>query len=106
MEMGPLSVSFVSPPPRDVSSLKVNGESESHSIVSDSLQVHGIYSPRNSPGQNTGVGGLSLPQGILPTQGSNQGLLHCRQIFYQMSYQGPALIYDYMWDYRINTALI
>ena len=61
-------------------------ESESHSVVSDSLQPHGPYSPWNSPGQNTGVGSLSLLQGIFPTQGSNQGLLHCRQT--QLSYQG------------------
>ena len=32
----------------------------------------------NSPGQNTGVGSLSLLQGIFPTQGSNPGLPHCR----------------------------
>ena len=31
-------------------------------------------------------GNLSLLQGIVPTQGSNQGLLHCRQILYQLSY--------------------
>ena len=42
---------------------------------------------RDSPGQNTGVGSLSLLQGIFPTQGSNGGLLHCRQILYQLSYQ-------------------
>ena len=41
----------------------------------------------NSPGQNTGVGNLSLPQGIFPTQGSNPGLLHCRQILYHLSYR-------------------
>ena len=40
-------------------------------------------SPWNSPGQNTGVGSLSLLQGIFPTQGSNPGLLHCRWILYQ-----------------------
>ena len=39
-------------------------------------------SPWNSPGQNTAVGSLSLLQGIFPTQGSNPGLLHCRQILY------------------------
>ena len=39
-------------------------------------------------GQNTGVGSLSLFQGIFLTQESNQGLLHCRRIFYQLSYQG------------------
>ena len=46
-----------------------------------------LYSPWNSPGQNTGVGSLSLLQGIFPTQGSNPGLLHCRWILYQMSHK-------------------
>ena len=63
-------------------------ESESHSVVSDSLQPHGLYSPWNSPGQNTGVGSLSLLQGIFPTQGSNPGLPHCRQMLYQLSHKG------------------
>ena len=49
---------------------------------------HGLYSPWNSPGQNTGVGSLSLLQGIFPTQGSKPGLWHCRQIFYQLRHQG------------------
>ena len=40
---------------------------ESSSVVSDSLRPHGLYSPWNSPGQNTGVGSLSLLQGIFPT---------------------------------------
>ena len=44
--------------------------------------------PWNSPGQNTGVGSLSLLQGIFPTQGPNPGLLHCRQILYQLSHMG------------------
>ena len=56
--------------------------------MSDSLQPHRLYSPRNSPGQNTGVGSLSLLQGIFPTQRSNPGLLHCRQILCQLRYQG------------------
>ena len=47
-----------------------------------------LYSPRNSPGQNTGVGSRSLLQGIFPTQGSNPGLPHCRWIFYQLSHKG------------------
>ena len=64
------------------------GESESQSVMSESLWPHGLYSPWNSPGQNTGVGSLSLLQGIFPTQGSNPGLLHCRQILYQLSHQG------------------
>ena len=61
--------------------------SESHSVVSDSLWPHGLYSSWNSPGQSTGVGSLSLLLGIFPTQESNQGLLRCRWILYQLSYQ-------------------
>ena len=61
--------------------------SESHSVVSDSLRPHGLYTPWNSPGQNTGVGSRSLLQGIFPTQKLNQGLLQCRRILYQLSYQ-------------------
>ena len=48
----------------------------------------GVYSPWNSPGQNTAVGSLSLLRGIFPTQGLNTGLPHCRQIFYQVSHKG------------------
>ena len=48
-----------------------------------------IWIPQNSPSQNTRVGSLSLLQGIFPTQGSNQDLLHCRRILYQLSYQKP-----------------
>ena len=60
-------------------------ESESLSVVSYSLRPHGLYSPWNSPGQNTGVGSLSLLQGIFPTQGLNPGLLHCRRILYHQA---------------------
>ena len=98
-------------------------ESESHSVIPDSLWSCVLYSTWNSPGQNTGVrkgdlpnpeieprspalladslpaeppgkskntgvDSLSLLQGILPTQESNRGLLYCRQILYQLSYQG------------------
>ena len=63
-------------------------ESESHSVVSNSLRAHGLYSPLGSPGQNAGVGSLSLLQGIFPTQGLNPGLLHCGQILYQLSHKG------------------
>ena len=61
---------------------------ESCSVVSDSLQLHGLYSPWDSPGQNTGVGTLSLLLGIFRTQGSNPGLPHCRQILYKLSHKG------------------
>ena len=46
-------------------------------------------SPWNSPGQNTGVGSLSFFQRIFLTQESNQGLLHCRWILYQLSWGKP-----------------
>ena len=72
----------------------VQWESGSHSVVSDSLQPHGLYSPWNSPGQNTGVGSLSLLQGIFPTQGSKPGLLHCRQILYQLSHKGSPVQWE------------
>ena len=66
----------------------MKSESESHSVVSDSLRPYGLYSPWNSPGQNTRVGSLSLLHGIFPTQGLNPGLPHCRQILYQLSHKG------------------
>ena len=72
-----------------------SGESESHSVVSDSLRPHGLYSPWNSPGQNTGVGSLSLLQMIVPTQGSNPGLPHCRWILYQLSHKGSPRILEW-----------
>ena len=70
----------------------VKVKSESRSVMSDSLWPHELYSPWNSPGQNTGVGSLSLLQGIFPTQGSNPGLLHCRRILYQLSHKGSPYI--------------
>ena len=57
-------------------------KSASRSVVSDSLWPHGLYSPWASPGQNTGVGSLSLLQGILLTQGVNPGLPPCRRTLY------------------------
>ena len=68
-------------------------ESESCSIVSNSLQPHRLYNPWNSPGQNTRVGSSSLLQGIFSTQGLSPGLLHCGGMFYYLSHQGsPPLI--------------
>ena len=60
-------------------------ESESHSVVFNSVRPHGLFSPWNSPGQNTGVDSRSLLQGFFPTQGSNPGLL---LFLYQLIYQG------------------
>jgi len=67
-------------------------ESKSRSVVSNSLGPHGLYSPWNSPGQNTEVGSLFLLQGIFPTQGSNPGFPHCRWILYQLSHKGSPRI--------------
>ena len=70
--------------------MSIRSESESCSVVSDSLQPHGLYSRLC-----IGVGSLSFLQGIFPTQGSNPGLPQCRQILHQLSYQGsPVLIKD------------
>ena len=68
-------------------------ESVCRSVLSGSLLLHGLWSPRlhypwNSPGKNTGVVSHSLLQGIFLTQGLNPSLLHCRQILYHLSHQG------------------
>ena len=68
-------------------------KSESHSVVSNSFRLHGLYSPWNSPSQNIRVGSLSLLHGVFPSQESNQSLLHCRQVLYQLSYQGNGAKY-------------
>ena len=52
------------------------------------LQSARLLCPWNSPSRNTEVGSHSLFQGIFPTQGSNPGLLHCRQIVYHLSHHG------------------
>ena len=72
-------------------------------IMSNSLQPHGLYSPWNSPGQNTGVGSLSLLQLIFPTQELNQDLLHCRWVLNQLSYQGePSNEYSGLISFSID----
>ena len=71
-------------------------ESESRSVVSDSLRPRVLYSPWDSPGQNTGVGSLSLLQGIFPTQGLNPGHLHCRWILYQLNHKGSPRILEWV----------
>ena len=65
----------------------LKSETESRSAMSNSLRPHGLYTPWNSLGQNTGVGCHALLQGIFATQGSNPGLLHCRQSLYQLSHK-------------------
>ena len=63
------------------------------SFMSDSLWPHGLsptslFHPCNFPGKTTGVGCHFLLQGIVPIQGLNPGLLHCRQVLYHLSHQG------------------
>ena len=62
------------------------------SVMSDSLQLHGLsparlLCPWDSPGKNTGVGCYALPQSVFPTHWLNPGLPHCRQILYHLSHQ-------------------
>ena len=57
-------------------------------VVSNSLWPHRLYSPWNSPGQDTGMGSFSLLPGIFLTQGLNPGLPHCRWILYRLSHKG------------------
>ena len=66
-------------------------KSESHSVVPDTLWPHGV----NSPGQNTGVGSLSLLQGIFPTQGSNPAV-QPRSPLYQLSHKGSPRIPEWV----------
>ena len=57
------------------------------------MQPVRLLCPWDSPGKNNGVGCHFLPQGIFPIQELNLGLLHCRQILYQLSYKGRPCIY-------------
>ena len=70
--------------------------SESRSVVSDSLWPHRQNRPWVSLGQDTGVGSFSLLQRIFPTQGSNPGPLHCGWILYQLSHKGSPRILEWV----------
>ena len=74
------------PPPGDLPDPGI--KSRSPALQADSLPAE----PQGKP-KNTGVGSLSLLLRIFPPQESNWGLLHCRQILYQLSYQGSPRIY-------------
>ena len=72
-----------------------------HSVMSNSLWPHEVWPARllcpwDSPGKNTREGSHSLLQGIFPSQGSNPGLLHCRQILYRLSHQGSPNLDKYL----------
>ena len=77
----------------------VQRKSESHSVVSNSLWLHGLYSPWDSPGQNTGVGSLSLLQGIFPTRDRTQ-VSHITGRFFTSWATGKVILYlDPMCDH-------
>ena len=78
------------------------GKNDSHSVVSNSFWSHRLYPPRifypwNSPGTNTGVGCHALLQGIFPIQGSNSGLLPCRQILSHLSHKDVFILRFCKW---------
>ena len=76
--------------------LQVDSLPLSHWGRHGSSQPHGLYSPRNFPGQNTGVGSHSFLQGIFSTQGSNPGLPSYRRILYQLSHKGSPRILEWV----------
>ena len=76
------------PSPGDLPGIKLR----SPALQADSLPAE----PQGKP-KNTGVGSLSLLQGIVPTQESNQGLLNCRRILYQLSYKGKRDYLEWIW---------
>ena len=79
-----------------------------HSVMSDSSQppersLWSSFVSGDSLGKNTGVGCHALLQGIFPTQGSNPGLPHCRQVLHCLNHQGsPGTAYKY----RISAATL
>ena len=77
---------------------QLESEIEGQSVMPNS-------SPWDSPGQNTGVGNISLHQGIFQTQGSNPGLLHCRWILYQLSHRSSPLTLYYS-DSNCNSLIL
>ena len=73
----------------------------SGSVMSDSLQRQGLQHTRllcpwDSLGKNTGLGCHALLQGIFPTQGSNPGLPHCRQILHWLNHKGSSRILEWI----------
>ena len=90
--------------------LQCRSVSASHSVVSDSLQPHGLHvairllCPWNSPGKHTWVGCHFLLQAIFATQGLNLGLLHYRQILYHLSHKGTQ-VQSLDWEDRLEKGM-
>ena len=80
------------PPPGDLPNPGI--KTRSSTLKADSLPSEPPKKPKN-----TGEGSLSLLQQIFPTQESNQGLLHCTWILYQLSYQGSPYIHIHTHTY-------
>ena len=71
----------------------VHGVLQGRLLEGVAIVFYRLLCPWTSPGKNTGVSCHSLLQGIFLTQGSNPGPLHCRQILYQLKYEGSSLCY-------------
>ena len=74
--------------------IKVKVKSLSHVWLCDPVDCSPtrLLHPWDSPGKNTGVSCHFLLQGILPTQGSNPDLPHCRQTLYPLSHEGKSIV--------------
>ena len=67
------------------------------------LQADSLPSEPLGKPMSTGVGSLTIFEGIFPTQELNQDLLHCRCVLYQLDYQGRPMSYltqDYLQKVR------
>ena len=97
ISVGGLShVWFIETPWTEACQAPLKHESESCSVMSSSLQPHGLYSPRTSPDRNAGVSSLSLLQGVFPTQGSNPDLPPYKCVLYQLSHKGSPRILEWV----------
>ena len=77
-----------------------------HSLTVKTTQLYlTVCDPVNSPGQSTRVGSLSLLQGIFPTQGSNPGVPHSRQILYQLSHKAIMMLREDLGRKDLRTVL-
>ena len=70
-----------------------------NALADAKVKLHGarLLCPWDSPGKNTSVGCYALLQGIFPTQELSRGLLHGRQILYQLSYQEISWVTSFFW---------
>ena len=73
-----------------------SNDSSQPRVLSAASQAHSSLSEPPGKTKKTGVGSLSLLQRFFLTQGLNQGLLHCRQILYQLSHQGSPRILEWV----------